>query len=280
MSHYYDELTAQGGGNRALVDGWRHRLEQWLRFEVVRRGLSIGTEASVADVGCGTGRLLAYLGVARPGHYVGVDLREEVVDQARKEYRDANATFIASSWSDRAVDEAGPFDFAVAIGTMVDGVTSDASQRRRQLRELMSRLHELGASGWALVALNQTRLEADPVRSLEPYLKGARAEEVDEVLDELGVDAVVDRKAVPTDLVVIHRGGEASAAIGERIAGDDAHEAVLERARKYGDIDGARRVWFWMTTGRLQRARRALETMPDSHLRKKLLSEQLRLRGA
>ncbi len=279
MTDYYAELCAQSGGEPARMDGWRHRLEQWLRFEVVRRGLEISPTSKVLDLGCGTGRLFEYLKIAAPGVYVGVDRRSDVLARAREDFGDGASRFVEADWNAPAVDEQGPFDFAVAIGTMVDGEQSSSGERRRQLARLVTRLHETGGLGWALVALNQTRLEDDPVRSLEPFLKGSRAVEVKALLRKLGVDAMIDSQVIPTDLVVIHRRDEKPWQIADRVAGDEAQEAVLERAQNDdGDIDGAQRAWFWMVTGRLKRARQALDEVPDSNQRKRLLSEQLRLR--
>ena len=280
MTGYYDELTAHHGPEGAHVDGWRHRLEQWLRFEIVSRGLKLDSESRVVDLGCGTAQLLEYLQTCQLGHYVGVDLRSDVLETAKDQFHTSPARFVCANWNDPIVDEAGPYDFAVAIGTMVDGDISDGPSRKQQVEELISRLHQLGRRGWALVALDQKRLEMDPVRSMEPFLKGAAAWEVREIVDELGVEAVIDQSAVPTDLIVIHRRGEKPEAITCRVTGDEPHHAVLEDVGADGGVDRARRVWFWMTTGRLDKARQVWKSMPDSHLRKKLLGEQLRMREA
>ena len=278
MSDYYDELA--GSDDLAIVDGWRHWLEQWLRFEVVRRGLGIGDKDNIVDLGCGTGRLFRYLGPSRAGKYVGVDRLGASIERARKSYGDdGKQSFLHADLDDVCVDEAGPFDFAIAIGVLVDGdeVCSDV-QRRQKLRRTMGRLNKLGQRGWALVMLNQDVLDADAIRRLEPSLQGASVAEIRAVLSDMDIDAAIDSEALPSDLFVICSRDEEPKEIEKRLVGDTAHRAVLERAdAERVEFDEAHRAWLWLVSGRLEKAEKAISEIPDGHQRKALLEERLRL---
>lgn len=270
MSQYYDELAHHT--DAALKDGWRHELEQRLRFEVVLRALRIDGNCDVVDLGCGTGRLGAYLG-ERSGRYVGVDKIENSIILGQRSLPDGE--FIWADLNDEIVDEAGPFDFAVAIGTMVDGECLGDVDRRNSLAGLIERLDELAKRGWALVVLSQDRLEKDPIRSLEPALCGARRVEVESELRRLGRSAHIDEVAIPTDLFVLHLRDEEPDCLAERIAGDVAHEAVIEGAGS--ETDPADLAWFWLATGRLERAKKAIENIPGTNRRREILARRLDL---
>lgn len=275
MTDYYGELA--GSDDPAVVDGWRHTLEQWLRFEVVCRGLAVDDEHRVVDLGCGTGQLFPFLGDKREGHYFGVDRLENSIERARASFGDES--FLCADLEDSRVDDAGPFDFAVAIGTLVDGGENSLETGRiSQLRAIMGRLDELGRLGWALVVLDEERLAKDPIRRLEPSLKGATRREIAALLEDFDLDAVVDSRSLPTDLFVICRRDQNSAQIARRLKGDEAHRAVLDRATSDGDgIDDADRAWLWLVSERLERARKVIAEIPDSHRRKPLLVKRLRL---
>ena len=276
MSDYYDELA--GLNDLAMVDGWRHQLEQWLRFEAVVRGLRIDDEASVVDLGCGTGRLFEYLGKDRAGKYVGVDRLESSIETAGATL--PQGRFLNADFGDSSVDEAGPFDFAVAVGTLVDGSSWDRAGRMRALELLVNRLDELGQKGFALVILDQQRLEADPVRRLEESLQGASKAELDLCLGRRQVDALIDDGVLPSDLFVLVRRDEASAKIEERIAGELAHEAVVRRYRQGAEeVDKADLAWLWLVAGRHERAREIVDELPTTNRRKTLLAQRLSMLG-
>lgn len=270
MTDYYDEVTT--GGDPVRMDGWRDRIEQWLRFEAVCRGLDVGPEADVVDLGCGTGRLREYLGDGFTGRYVGVDIRREPLEVGREDVPDDY--FLQADWSEECIEERGPFDVAVAIGTMVDGRTE--VDRRELLARLVGRLDDLGQRGWALVALDQDVLEESPVRGLDPALRGARRGELEALADRRDVEIAVTGDVVATDLVAVVRRDVDAEVIEESLEGDQAHRAVLERAeRKWDDFDEADRVRLWLVGGRIERARKALNEVPERHPDRQRLERRL-----
>lgn len=86
---YAGRLEAQGPGVKTV--GWGTRESQILRFEVLCRGLAL-ERATVLDFGCGLGDLQGFLQARTGGRhrYVGVDLVEGFVAEARAAYPEAD----------------------------------------------------------------------------------------------------------------------------------------------------------------------------------------------
>lgn len=275
MSDYYAELAGQA--DSARVDGWRHRLEQWLRFEVLRRALPIGDDASVVDLGSGTGQLLAYLGAERRGAYLGVDRLEHAIDRGGSSFGEEH--FLHADLYDERVDERGPFDWAIAVGTLVDGTeVRSAVQRLKRLNRLVGRLHTLGRRGWALVVLDQSVLDADPVRGLEPCLMGATVAELENVLGGRSIEAAIEQHLLPSDLFVLCRREGRDSPRCEEGGRESVVRTVIDRAQSEpGGVQAAELVSFWLHLGRLDQARRALKNVPDGHPKKRLLRKRLEM---
>ncbi len=90
---------------------WRHRgryyhgeLEKYLRF-LVPEG------ASVLEIGCGTGDLLAAL---RPGRGVGIDISPGMVEEARRNF--SHLEFVVDDFEDLQINET--FDYIIIAETM------------------------------------------------------------------------------------------------------------------------------------------------------------------
>ncbi len=242
---YYEELGSSG----AAVDGWRHFLEQHLRFEAVIQGLQVGPEDRVIDLGCGSGALLEYLGRDRPGEYLGVDVRADVVERAGSRWGEEffrQADLLSVGREDRG-------DVAVAIGALVGGGEEKRGPMEK-VAAMMLQLDALSRRGWALVVLDDEWLAADPLRSLDDALEGASARELRGVAAGLDVEIEVVTGVIPSDLFVFGGSGRVGAA--ERLAGDDCHRRVLAGSAE--KLQAGDEAWFWMTTGRVDRAGQAL----------------------
>jgi SAM-dependent methyltransferase len=90
----------------------------------------------VLDVGCGAGRVLAYL-VMNGADAVGVDLAPAMVDYCRRTV--PGATVRQGDASDIAASVTGPFDVIIAPDNLID-VFGDAERRRviSDIRELLA----------------------------------------------------------------------------------------------------------------------------------------------
>jgi SAM-dependent methyltransferase len=98
--------------------GWRPET-QAVRFAAVAAGFPAAPPSSVLDVGCGFGDALDFLrGRGWVGHYIGVDVVPEFIDEARSLHRaDADAEWHcadflenASRWTCDAVFASGLFN--------------------------------------------------------------------------------------------------------------------------------------------------------------------------
>lgn len=69
----------------------------------------------VLDMGCGTGNMLAFFDESTD--YVGVDLSQPYIDDAKKRYGD-RGTFICSSVGEVADQEPASFDIVIAVGLL------------------------------------------------------------------------------------------------------------------------------------------------------------------
>lgn len=82
-------------GNNLKTVGWGNKKDQLLRFEVLFRNLNpIGK--TILDVGCGLGHLVDFLVDKTDNNfqYTGIDIAENLVDEARKNYESKNIKFI------------------------------------------------------------------------------------------------------------------------------------------------------------------------------------------
>jgi SAM-dependent methyltransferase len=70
--------------------------------------------ARVLDIGCGTGKLIEYL---PPVDYVGFDMNAGYINYARKKY-EGRGMFLHQDVSRRGLDQAGEFDFVLAVAIL------------------------------------------------------------------------------------------------------------------------------------------------------------------
>jgi SAM-dependent methyltransferase len=80
----YNSRFEQFGRDIRTV-GWGSRSDQWLRFDVLFRGIDPRGK-TILDVGCGLGDLVSFLNEKTNGdfRYVGIDVAEELIHDATK----------------------------------------------------------------------------------------------------------------------------------------------------------------------------------------------------
>ena len=98
ITSFYEDCLMNGddSGNR---NGWKDSSAQQIRFNrIINAVLPLGP-LSICDVGCGTGDFLhALRNNGFSGDYIGLDLSDQMISVARKNYiNDQNSEFFVSS---------------------------------------------------------------------------------------------------------------------------------------------------------------------------------------
>jgi len=273
IGDYYQELSSSPEpGQRA---GWRHRLEQWLRFELCAAALRPSAGDLVADLGCGPAALAAYLH-PNPARYLGVERHPTIVAQARETLAtlDTDAQLLQCDLFDESVDRAGPFTYALAIGTLVSGDASTPRQRAERACALLRRVLRLAGQGAALFVLDQAALDADPIRSLEPALLGIYEHEIRELQRELDTPLNIAQPIPGEWMILSGARGMKFDAIAERAR---CVERVLDRWTATVSDDPADHAWLWWIAGEQTRALNELQRVAPAHPRYELLRQRMML---
>ncbi|MEM1347572.1 MAG: class I SAM-dependent methyltransferase [Myxococcota bacterium] len=252
FDQYYDDLRALG--DDTTLAGWRHPLEQALRFELAMEALPPEVHhGSWLDVGCGPGGLPRYLSDTGrvPATYLGIDRYAPSIERARSlcpEFFFAHQDVFEAQ---------GQFDVVVAIGAAVCGVPRgrDDFARRQHIARLLRKLLELSTQHVCLILLNQDAIRRDPWLAREHALIGLTRAEVAALRRVLERQAPEWRwrerwDALTTDVVLHLRRGADPAAPAARFA---AHERVLTGPWAEG-VEQERRAWLWMISGAPDRA--------------------------
>jgi SAM-dependent methyltransferase len=168
-SWYADKVRTYGYDHRGL--GFRNRSSQEKRFEAL---LELGDldGASLLDVGCGFGDLLAYLnerGIAP--EYTGLDICEPMIERCRERFDPRQAHFIVADALEHRPDQG--YDYVIASGLF--GLDSHGARER--VRPTLERMF-----GWARIGLAvnflsdrspapvEQRIYVDPCKALEAGL--------------------------------------------------------------------------------------------------------------
>ena len=293
MSAYYDELFDERDPTRAA--GWRHAIEQALRFEFAlsRSGAWFQegqAPPSLLDVGCGPGALRRYLrDTGRAARYVGIDRYAPSVALARR--LDPSGDYVEADLLERA-SHPQQFDLVMAIGAIVDGQAYRSDrERQRRLLALTRALCGLCREHACLVVLRHEELVRHPSLSQEPALVGATRQELDALMRHLSVGRPM-RWCVEDGPTTLDRGLfiwrqpdspsspsalEGASSDSSRQAPWSLHERVLAGPWGQG-LEPWRAAWFWWISGRSELALALVgpvaipgEPEPQRALRERLL---------
>ena len=253
---YYKDLYASEDDARRA--GWRHRLEQALRYEVAIHllGASWLSTSRLLDVGCGPGGLHCYLEDTgrTPGTYLGIDPLEDAVSRARE--RSPSGHFERRALED--FDAHSGFDAVVAIGALVDGVgVASHRMRRQRIAAFFERLIATGASRGVLIVLEQGALDMRTSLAAEDALFGLYTHEVDVFLSSFSArypsrSFAAHAGFLQTDLAICwHPATEGASAGGE--LGTISLNAVIEGPWAE-DVEPSWLAWLCLEAGEIERA--------------------------
>ena len=275
---YYQDLYASDDDARRA--GWRHRLEQALRYEVALRllGEQRLADMRMLDVGCGPGGLLCYLQDTgrSPRSYMGIDPLEEAIARAR-------ARLLDGHFRQCALEELGvvdDVDAAVAIGALIDGVGITSERMRRQrIAAFLEHLLATGCERGVLILLEQGALDARPSLAMESALFGLHHHETDAFTSSFAsrhANIVFTAHAgfLPTDLAITWRPEGEEAMVSDELA-TACLNAVIEGPWSE-DVEPSWRAWLCIEAGAHERAREILAVLDETpHV--SLLRERLEL---
>lgn len=283
MSAYYDDLFDVRDPTRSA--GWRHPLEQALRFEFALAGMDPWDDQSrsLLDVGCGPGALRRYMvQTQRCAKYIGVDRYGPSVQLAKQ--LDPEGDYIEADVLDRA-RHSQQFDAVLAIGAAVDGLCYRSDhERRKRLLALTRAICGLSRGYACLVILRHEELSRHPSLSHEDALIGATREELDALMRHLSATRPLKWQIVdgPTALdrgLFICRADQEMPCLSSSLSEPWAlHEAVLAGPWAQ-DVEPWRVAWFWWISGHSQRAKAILDADPrlSEDARAASLRERLQL---
>lgn len=128
LSQKYTRLANTKSGVSRV--GWLDALQQGVQFEILL-DLTISPTASILDVGCGTGDLLATLiNNGFEGAYTGIDLHPPFIAEAQNRFAERPQTcFIAG---DSTALDLAPHDFIFSSG-LFDYATPDSLKRWQRI---------------------------------------------------------------------------------------------------------------------------------------------------
>lgn len=274
MNEYYGDLFSHG--DPVIAAGWRHRLEQALRYEIALESIDLAAVSSarslkILDVGCGPGNLWKYLEAisARIGtevDYTGIDRLEAAVELARGRFP-ATRFIHQNLFSFEDEQEPRSFDAVFAIGTMVSGVEIvDDLERISRLERLIEHSFSLSGGVFCLVVLDQHVVEERFSLRSEEALLGAHSSELHAIGQRMakvsGVQYAVRENFLTTDIALYLWREEASGPVFLTQDGQYlSHERVLAGPWGY-DSEPLERAWLWMESGAYQRAEFILNTEP------------------
>jgi ubiquinone/menaquinone biosynthesis C-methylase UbiE len=168
----YNKRFNEFGRNIKTV-GWGSGKDQYLRFEVLFRGLDIRGK-KIADIGCGLGDLVPFLR-ERAGDdfsYLGVDIADKLIQDAQNTHSGENIQFVTGDiFSANLAD----IDIAVMSGALsfkIDGIEEYAYA-------VMARMFELSGEACSLNFLTKyVDFELDKNQHYHPEKLFAKAKEL------------------------------------------------------------------------------------------------------
>ncbi|RYX85483.1 class I SAM-dependent methyltransferase [bacterium] len=128
-----ERLDGLNDPNRAEM--WMHRSRYLLAARRLK-GLTPGNQLRVIDIACGLGYGSKIVAQTRGAHVEGVDISEEALAYARKNYTTADVNFNLGSITNIDFEDAS-FDAAICFETIEHLSLSDAQQAMKELYRVL-----------------------------------------------------------------------------------------------------------------------------------------------
>ncbi len=135
-AEFYNQRFIEFGRDIKTV-GWNSESSQRLRFEVLFRGLEPKGK-TILDVGCGLGDLVPFLEQRTSGHfkYIGIDIAEKLVDNARSTYGSLSAAFYFGDIFSLDIPQVDIAVLSGALSLKIPGIEAYAYETMGRMFEL------------------------------------------------------------------------------------------------------------------------------------------------
>lgn len=261
MSMYYDDIFCEDNPTQSA--GWRHPIEQALRFEFALAGFrSWLSSTSLLDVGCGPGALFRYLqDIKNPAQYTGLDCYLPSIQLAQQLSPDG--CFVVADVLG-ATRQRQQFDVVVAIGVLVDGQLYQTTiARQRRLLTIIKSICQRTSGYACVIVLKQEEIQRQPALKAEPALAGATRAELEGLMRHLSHEFSL-RWFIEDDITNADRALYISCCDAVALPNESAwpaaqwrpeqiHERVL--AGPWGtSLSPLRQAWYWWVVGQPARS--------------------------
>ncbi|AUW05883.1 class I SAM-dependent methyltransferase [Vibrio campbellii] len=162
IAHYHRKRHKQFGDDKARTLGWQDTFSQVTRFEALCRDLHLDG-ASILDVGCGYGDLLAFIEQAghRPSFYVGIDQQRRFIADSRRRLFQTENQFMRGDFSKLILPRV---DYVVASGSL-----NYQSTNPSHTVEMIDKMYHAANLACAFNLLDEAKLPS--MRMLESHNK-------------------------------------------------------------------------------------------------------------
>ena len=162
IAHYHRKRHKQFGDDKARTLGWQDTFSQVTRFEALCRDLHLDG-ASILDVGCGYGDLLAFIEQAghRPSFYVGIDQQRRFIADSRRRLFQTENQFMRGDFSKLILPRV---DYVVASGSL-----NYQSTNPNHTVEMIDKMYHAANLACAFNLLDEAKLPS--MRMLESHNK-------------------------------------------------------------------------------------------------------------
>lgn len=145
VKKFYNTRHQEVGDTLKSV-GWSTKESQYLRFEVLVRGLELEGK-TILDVGCGLGDFIQFLenrGLKNFSYY-GIDISESLIGSARKKYaQNSNYHFLVGD-SIELIDQLPDFDLSIMSGALSFKIDDNIGYTTEVMRKLTAKAKEVTA---------------------------------------------------------------------------------------------------------------------------------------
>ncbi|MBF0096743.1 MAG: class I SAM-dependent methyltransferase [Magnetococcales bacterium] len=128
-------------GNDVRTVGWSSRESQWLRFQVLTRGLALQGR-TILDIGCGLGDLVVFLDQQTGGdyRYLGIDISPRLIDRAATLHGGGNRAFRTGDLLQ--MTDVEPADLVLMSGALTFRVSDNMALAQSMLRRMYALTRE------------------------------------------------------------------------------------------------------------------------------------------